>query len=216
MIEIIDVWLNAFIPRDVSGATTVANGIHAGKQAIRGPAFDYFLTDNRGFDATMSASSRMSSRAVITFEKAYLPEVVHLKNRCDATVKLDGDGDVTCNQSADTGRMQATGVTSGCQSDGRLAVRFRFVGSAANACISGSPDIDWNIAVSVFRNADLNTATIEANGVVEPFPAFEMYARARNGPPNRIFGVSPLPGASPFNLFGGPTRNVGGSVYVSG
>jgi len=215
MIDFIEVWLNAFIPGDAAGTVTVANGIHAGKRAFRGPAFDYFLTDNRGFDPAMNASSRMQSRARVVFDYAYTDEAVRLQNRCDATIKIEsGSGRVTSNSAASTSGMKAASVTGECQSDRRLAIQFRLVGSASNPCLPGATDSDWNVAVSAYRSADLNSATVEVSGLVEPFPAFEMYARAPNRSPERLFAVMPAPGATPFDLFGGPTRNVGGTASL--
>ena len=43
MIEVVDVWISAFIPGNVFGSFAVENGVHAGKRAIRGPALDQFF-----------------------------------------------------------------------------------------------------------------------------------------------------------------------------
>jgi hypothetical protein len=49
---------------------------------------------------------------------------------------------------------------------------------------------------------------------VEPFPAFEMYAKADNGAVKTLFRISPTPGSTPWNLPMGPTKAVHGQVTV--
>ena len=60
--------------------------------------------------------------------------------------------------------------------------------------------------LQVSLNMDHTQATVAVDGVVEPFPAFEMYAQSDDKVPAKVlFAVMPLPGASPWNLIGGPT-----------
>lgn len=57
-------WINAFIPRDVSGYTKpVPGGPHRGKTMIPGPnpVSDCYLTDQRDFSNDIHAKSRMHS-----------------------------------------------------------------------------------------------------------------------------------------------------------
>ena len=90
-------------------------------------------------------------------------------------------------------------------------VRFAFEGEANNACVTGSPDIDWIVRVTVERQGNQIVCKAHEGSMVEPFPAFEMYATL-NGNTKAIFQRPPNPGADPWNLPQGPNQPVSGTV----
>jgi hypothetical protein len=84
-------WLNAFIPRDVTGYTSrLSKGPHAGKTAIPLPGIARlwpgntfkqsdagYLTDQRGFDASPDASVRVQSLVEVDVSTLTLARQVH-------------------------------------------------------------------------------------------------------------------------------------------
>jgi hypothetical protein len=55
--------------------------------------------------------------------------------------------------------------------------------------------------------------TVTFDGLIEHFPAVEMYATANDGN-GHLFLDCPLPGSTPWNLIGGPTRTARGSTTI--
>src|SRR5215470_20228046 len=99
-------WLNAFVPRDVSGMTvTRPRGPHAGKTALEGRA--RLLTDQRAFSRDQDATSRMHTRVTIALQE---PEpVVTVTHRADWAITCDREeGEVTCRARADIRRMTSS------------------------------------------------------------------------------------------------------------
>ena len=217
------IWINAFIPRDVDSAIRIENGPYAGKYAIPGPItagdyFDYFLTDNRTFSNDMEEPARMHSRMVFNFDGiygAYGPPFEF--SFCSPTVKLSrSTGVESCKKSASGDRMKVNFLGGSCgDAAGRLSAKFHFIGAASNPCFPGAPDIDWDLQVIAYRNADLKGGTIEVTGLVEPFPAFEMYFQPFEGRAFKVFTIGPEPGSSPFDLIGGPNRHVSTTTSFS-
>lgn len=128
---------------------------------------------------------------------------------CGTTHAIDHDtGAETCSQKADKSRIRVhdlrfippRGFVKA------MNARFRLLGSPGNPCFTGAPNIDWNIGVSltVLRNGSF--AEISLDGVVEPFPAFELIAIVDGRQPKHVVRFPPEPGSSPWNLPGGPTR----------
>ncbi|WP_448956056.1 hypothetical protein [Labrys neptuniae] len=87
----VEIWLNAFIPRDVPGYTqTLPAGPHIGKTAVPLPGVARFhpfntfkdwnagyLTDQRSFSTLSSASVRMRSFAQIELDPPTVNKIVH-------------------------------------------------------------------------------------------------------------------------------------------
>ena len=79
MQNVAEVWINAFIPKTVSGYTeTIGKGVHVNKTAVPlpwqarlwpantiKPRHQGYMTDQRGFDSDKGASVRMQSSATI-------------------------------------------------------------------------------------------------------------------------------------------------------
>lgn len=207
VIQTVKVWLNAFIPRDVDGITEPAPSVHSGKTMLRGPiagVSDCYLTDNRGFDSNIQALSRMHSEIEIDVTG---PTIVSQKHKCDPTHEIDcEDGDEECTRSGDTSRMSFSNLRS---SSGLIKVDLK--ASANNPCQSGSPDIDYEGTIAI----DVGTRTVEFDGRIDEFPAFEMYASINGGDVGtKVFQEMPLPGKSPWNLPGGANRAIKKSVSI--
>ena len=198
------IWICSFIPKDIAGYTSVVpNG--DGKTMISGPlpTSDCFLTDQRTFMNSPTASSRTRS----TVEIDTTTMTLNMQNHhCDNTVEVDcEDGDEECNETPDSSKLKITGFTS---SGSKCS--FVFEGGAGNPCVGPvAPDIDWLVNVTVEKQGGSVSVELGAGSLV--FPAFEMYA-SLNGATKQIFQRSPDPGATPFDLVGPPNKAVTGSA----
>jgi hypothetical protein len=77
-------------------------------------------------------------------------------------------------------------------------------GAANNPCFSGSPDIDYEGTITI----DVPNRKIKFEGLVEPFPAFEMHIAINDGNAIEVFSLPPILGSDPWNLPGSPNRPV--------
>lgn len=207
-IQMVKVWLNAFIPGTVPGLTeTVPDGPHAGKTMLRGPIpgiSDCFLTDNRSFDSYIHASSRMHSELEIDVAD---PSITLEWHNCDFTHEIDcEDGSEECKEQGDTSRMRFSGLHAPSPS----LILVNLNGAANNPCFTGSPDIDYLGTILI----DLNAKTVQFDGLIDAFPAFEMYATANGGAGQPMFRTMPLPGKSPGNLWFGANREQTGKAAI--
>src|SRR5438309_12117762 len=100
----VTVWLNAFVPWDISGLTaTVPDGPHAGKTAIADSTL-FHLTDQRAFSNDPLASSRMHSR--VSIDLAGSEPAVTVTHRCDWAISCNREGgEIVCRARASTRRM---------------------------------------------------------------------------------------------------------------
>lgn len=203
------IWIASFIPQTIAGYTKPVPG-GGGKTMIPGPtpASDCFLTDQRSFSVTPTAASRTRSSVEIDLNTMTLQSQQH---HCDNTVEVDcEDGEVECNKTPDNGRLKVEGFDSA-----GAKCAFSFAGGAGNPCApAGAPDIDWLVHVAVEKQAGNKVVvSLRPNSVVEPFPAFEMYA-SLNGMAKEVFRRSPDPGATPWDLYGDPNKLVTGSATL--
>ena len=201
------IWITSFIPKDIAGYTKPVPG-GGGKTMIPGPTpvNDCFLTDQRSFSNSPNASSRTRSSVEIDMEKMTLLSQQH---HCDNTIEVDcEDGDVECDQTPDKSKLKVNGFASS-----GTKCSFSFAGGAGNPCAGPvAPDIDWLVHVTVQKQgASTVVVKLESGSLVEPFPAFEMYA-SLNGTTKQVFQRPPDPGATPWNLVGPPNKSVSGAV----
>lgn len=203
--ERVTLWVNAFIPKDVPGLSKPAPSAHAGKTMLHGPisgVSDCFLTDNRDFSSKISAPSRMHSE--IEIDVSGLREISQ-RHRCDTTTEIDcEDGDVECSRKGDTSRMRFRNLRGNPTS----LVHVDLTAAANNPCFTGSPDIDYTGTFTI----DPPGGTIEFNGMIDAFPAFEAYAVVDGGAPLTMFRTLPIPGKNPWNLGGSAVRAQTGRV----
>ena len=203
-------WLNAFIPIDLEGAEVVKAGAHAGKTMLPtpGPVDLWFLTDERGFSNAPDANSRMHSEIELWLPTFEVQRELHC---CDDTIQVDKEtGEVVCRETASTENMAFGDIQ--LAADAR-SWRCRLHGATKNSClkvgpIKVSPNLDYDAAISILWNEKLTEFTITFDGLVETYPAFELYASLDGGPAVTVFRLPAAPGTSPVNLAGPPTRAV--------
>lgn len=176
------IWLRAFIP---AGTPAEAAG-------------RCFKTDERSFDANVSASSRVITEFVLVTTnttatvrradgRAYF--------RAGETARIDCRSKVTLERKT----ADVTGLKLGTPAMGDGTVQIVAVASLGNPLTPPvlSPKVDYDATFT------WNTAarTLKARFTVGRFPAFEAYAQLENGQVVRLLAVEPDPNASPFALY---------------
>lgn len=233
------IWINAFIPQTVVGYTKVlAKGPLKGKTAVPLPGLARlnplnlfknwdagYLTDQRTFDSSPSASVRMQSMVEITLSPDV--KVKSTSHTSSGTTEVD----------MDTGTQLDFGVAnmSRCQfsalkvrphttilrtSPGRFpAVRYptsgpptyelELVGQASDPLVSTAADIDYVgvISFGVGGPPDYKGTWVEFAGKIDAFPAFECYA-SLNGQIKTLFTAPPPAGNTVTNLPFGANRSI--------
>lgn len=197
------VWMKAFIPGDVPG-TRDGVGQSAGQKIIGYPAglssvaTDCFWTDTRGFSNDFQASARITHWVQIDTTNWNVTSNCY----CGTTHECDcEDGDIECQQVA-TPRWQYSQVQTTPQ-PGIYGVDFH--GAAADPCVSTAPDVDYNLRILI----DSNQRTVNVQGMIEPFPAFEAYCTVDGGGAHTLFQHSPTSGL--MSLVGNANTGVTGN-----
>ncbi len=204
-IKTVKVWLNAFIPQTVPGKTIPAPAAHTGKSMLNGPIFsECYLSDNRSFDANIGAPSRMHSEIEIdvsgpkeTFHWHYCYETYEINCKTAAAV---------CTKNGRTSDMKFKSLRGSSSS----TIQIDLEGASNNPCYSGSPDIDYEGTFAI----DVGKRTVEFDGKIDDFPAFEGYATANSGAGVMLFNTMPLPGKDPWNLPGKAARVQTGKASI--
>lgn len=208
-------WVNAFIPGRIQGLTSpLVQGPHAGETALAGPrpgANECFLTDQRLFNDDPMSSFRMQALAEIDMAAS----TIRLTANTGKTFRLSCDrGAVQCERRAGADRIRAKNFSSETLADGDRRYFVTLEAAAGNPCVDlagltiPSPDIEWVIRVSVLFERAAGKARVSFDGMVEPFPAFEIYALLNGPRPTVLLQEGPLPGSTPWNLPGSPNRAV--------
>jgi hypothetical protein len=205
-IRSIKFWMNAFIPRDVPKYSKPVPG-HPGLTMIPGPMpwSDCFHTDQRGFSSNIHAKSRMHAEFRLEFGR--LPPTLTQWHNCDYTTECDcDDGDVECHEKGTISRMSFSLLPSRvCSPTGPFEVWMQCC--ANNPCSPssrafGDIDFEGRITVNLFRRS------IEIDGVIDQFPAFEAYATINDGAGVTLFQIPPPPGNTVMNLPGKANRRI--------
>lgn len=200
-------WIKAFIPRDIPNLTKIVpKGPYAGQTMINGPTpfSDCFLTDQRSFSNRVDAKSRLHSEFKIAISGQRLTFTQW--HNCDFTTECDcEDGALECSKKGDTSRMRFKFPTN---PQPWRQMHIDLIGAANNPCYSGSPDVDYEGTIAI----DLAARSIEFDGKVDAFPAFEAYATINDGAGVALFQRLPREGKTPFNLVGGPSESVKGKL----
>ncbi len=165
-------WLNAFIPRDVFGATTMLRGgEYKGLMALSKPPC--YLTDQRNFSNDLRASSRMHSfvKVDLTTSKPVLTQ----QHRCDDLIECDPvSGEVMNKRRVSTSKMtfslEATTPTILI----RWTVRY---GDSVPRAGHGIGEIEYKGTIEI----DPDGAQHRLDIMICLFPAFEGYAAINNG-----------------------------------
>jgi hypothetical protein len=246
-------WINAFIPREVPGYTKlISKGPTAGKTAIslpgmarlnplntinpfnflgdnkvfKGPDIGY-LTDQRDFDKSFDASSRMQSWIEITV--APHPGIVNSGHRSSGTTEVYIDtGEQRGFDRADMSRCSFTplrteppAIRGGTYRTPLLGIplsveypvsgdpihKVELSAAAGDPLVSAAADIDYKGTISVQMSA--TRCHVSFDGFIDDFPAYDCYAQV-GGVTKLLFKVPPPKGNSVTDLLGGPSRRVMG------
>jgi hypothetical protein len=91
-------------------------------------------------------------------------------------------------------------------------------GAAHHPCSTAAVffgDIDFTGTIFIqFSTADPSSATVAFNGLIEPFPAYEMYATVNDGAGLPLFQIRPKIGVGPASITGPPNIPASGSTVI--
>ncbi len=187
-------WFQAFIPNTLAGAHVQPTGPFKGRQVFEGPPLPFhynscFETDERGFDSTWGASSRVAF--MIEFDTA--TGTVTKTTRSDTTFEVDcTSGDVKCLKTPSP--SVSVGVIPPLLPHSQR-YDVSYAATANDPCVFGSPDI----AIRGNFIIDLASRTVEYRPLITLFPAIEMYADLGAG---AVTGFTHAPASSSvFSLF---------------
>jgi hypothetical protein len=216
-IQVIRIWLNAFIPKDLESARPVPGDRHAGETMLPtpGPINAWFLTDQRGFSSDIAASSRMHSEVEIDVVQRNVSREFH---KCCDSIQIDADsGDELCHETADTAAMAFSGFKV---THHERAFSIDLKAASKNPCLKlasleVSPNLDYEGTFTITLDESYREALVTFEGKIETYPAFECYASVNDGLPKTVFLAEVVPGANPLNLVGPPTRDMSVRVKLS-
>jgi hypothetical protein len=208
-------WVNAFLPGQIDNLTfPLVQGPHMGETVLEGPkpgAKECFLTDQRSFSDDPSSSFRV--QALVEIDMA--ASTLKLTSGTGKTLRLSCDkGTVQCDKRAGADRIRAKNFSSETLGGGDRRYFVTLEAAAGNPCVDltgvsiPSPDIDLNFRISVLFERSTGKVRVSFDGMIEPFPAFEMYAIHNGTKPTALFREGPLPGSGPWSLPGSPNRAV--------
>jgi hypothetical protein len=223
----ISLWCRAFIPEKVLKSdsselsqTITATG-HSGKKVIPLIPFvpngftPYFHTDDRTFSSDKKASSRAYCEVLVDLVSG---QVNVISKRCDPTLMFKSLTDPSPESKVgDSSKLVAKDVSAVSETNGGRVITFTLRGEADNPFFPPaiSPDIDWDLKIIVEVDAGLTMGRVAIQGLVDPFPAYEMYLSTNpNNQINEVFRISPAPGMDPSKLYGDPNIKVEGTTPI--
>lgn len=216
-IRTVKLWIKAFIPGTYEHAAIVpGDGAHSGKTMLNSlwVVNRCFLTDQRAFSSDIHAEARMHSE--IEFDLAKGKENYQF-HHCYETIEVDcKTGIEKCRAHGSTTRMQFHDIE--VSADKKL-YRMEIKAGSRNPCvkiarIKVTPSLDYAGSITIACTDDPCKAIVTFRGKVEEYPAFEMYARANDGPIETVFQVDVAPSATVSDLRGAPAREVTGSAEI--
>ncbi|MCU0545584.1 MAG: DUF3238 domain-containing protein [Oscillatoriaceae cyanobacterium Prado104] len=220
-LKLISLWCRAFIPGVVLNSDgtefsqTITAAGHTGKKVIPGPLglLGFFHTDDRTFLSEKTASARAYCEILVDLVSN---QVSVASRRCDPTLKFKSLTDSSPESAVgDSSRLVIKDVSITNEPNGGRVLTFNLRGEANNPLAPGSPDIDWDLKVLLEVDTGLMMGRVTVKGLVDPFPAYEMYLSTNlSSPPNQVFQISPAPGKDPWNLIGNPTIPVEGASPI--
>ena len=217
-IHTIKIWFKAFIPNTYAEVDHVpGNGEHAGKTMLStlGMVNRCFLTDQRAFSPDVHAEARMHSELEIDVAKR---KSVYEFHHCYETIEVDcRTGEEKCRKRGDTTNMKFENFTA---SEDGLTYTVDLTCSSKNPCVTVatvqvSPNVDYYGSIRVTLAEDRCSATVGFEGMVEAYPAFEMYVGLNGsdiGQP--VLQIDVQPDATVKDITGAPTRQVSNAVIV--
>jgi hypothetical protein len=231
------IWINAFIPRTVAGYTrAIPNGIHRAKTAVPLPAValanplnwslhtdNGFLTDQRGFDSSRTASVRMRSLAVVELSP---PSLVSQSHTSSGTTQVDmvtgavrGFARARMSDCSFQLVLPPHRVQLGSRSASAVApaaspiMTLGLHAAASDPLVRGAANIVYAGDFVIAPAKTSSHVTVEFVGKVDAFPAFEGYA-SLNGVTKALFTLLPSPGNTVLDLALFKFRQVKGAVTL--
>jgi len=243
---IVSFWLSAFIPKTVTGYTKVLMaGPHMGKTAIPLPGIartwpgnmtkDWdagYLTDQRGYDPSPTASARMQSRVDVEVLGPALLSESHTSSGTTEVNLVTGvqTGFAVANMArcrfvvaSQTGpRLPGVGAhfaagqggpnypTTNRATPGMYgSLTLRLKAAAGDPLVGAAADIDYNGTITISGGGVPGSLMVAFQGLIDAFPAYDCYA-SFNGVTKEIFHSDPPPGNTVANLLGPANRPVSG------
>jgi hypothetical protein len=239
-VRTIRLWVNAFIPSHIPGYTTdIPSGPLQGQTMLLGPPGPpgSFLTDQRQFANSIDAAAQMHSHACLTFP-AGKPKLVQW-HQCQFASELRADDDQhelrpetseeSLDEPSDISRMNFTLLPH--PSLIHDAETQRLISSLSRPdrttdesrihlmvdCSSRFPSDKLaehfgDVTCRGVAQIDLEAKTVEFNGKVGRFPAYEMYLSINDAPGIPVFRLSPPRGAETLNRAGAALRVMRGTA----
>lgn len=214
-IKTIKLWLKAFVPGSYDQAITVpGTGEHAGK-TMHMLLNRAFLTDQRGFSSDIHAVARMHSEIEIDLVRG---KQVYEFHHCYEMIEVDvRTGEEKCRKLGDTENMHFSDVEF---HEDRSGCSFALKASSKNPCISIAtvkimPNLDYEGTIRITLTQERKGADVSFEGLVEAYPAFEMYAAVNGGAPQTIFQLPIAEGASAADLIGAPNRRISIQTHLT-
>jgi hypothetical protein len=230
-------WLSAFIPKDVPNYTRkMTKGTNSGKTAIPLPSIARlnpgnlfkdlaagYLTDQRTFNSSKSASARMRSLAEVELSPL---KVALTSQTTSGTTEVNIDTGATTDYAmCDMSRCKFGALTLVKKDPlaeameavtGRKPVvaRMKLKAAAFDPLVASAADIDYEGTFTITLDHDAGSLTVDFNGKIDDFPAYECYATFNNVT-KALFKVPPPAGNTVANLLGGATRATKGSVVFT-
>jgi len=244
-------WISAFIPKTVLGYTQIIpKGIHSGKTAVPLPGVARtwpgnwgkdldagYLTDQRGFNDSQTASHRMQSLAVIDL---VTKKMIHSAHTTSGTTEVNlKSGKQTGFKNADMSRcefkqlepkfrgpppfggvgahLKATqgGTTFPGQTrpdpPAKGPAILQLVAKAGDPLVGMAADIDYTGTLTVSPTSASGKVTVSYEGRIDDFPAYDAYVTC-GGVTKNILKNNPPAGNTVVDLLGFAKRNVKGSV----
>ena len=178
-------WLNAFIPRDILGATTMLReGEYKGLTLLSGPPC--YLTDQRNFSNDLRAPSRMHSLAKVDLTAS--DPVLTQHHRCDELIECDPlSGEVLRKHRGSMSKMNFCLLATAPQILVQMDCRYT---DAVSRVAYGIGEIEYKGTIEI----DPTARSIDIDMMICLFPAFEAYAVINDGPAAILFRHAPPAG----------------------
>src|SRR5690606_887846 len=208
-------WMKAFIPGQHEQALPVpGDGEHSGKTMIM-LLKRAFLTDQRDFSDDIHAPAQMHSEMEVDLVRE---KQVYEFHHCYETIEVDPKtGREKCRKTGSTENMHFSEVEFW---ENGLGFSAALKASSKNPCLAVAtvkimPNLDYEGTIRVALTEDRKSAAVSFDGLVESYPAFEMYASVNGGEPQTVFRVPIAEGATAADLLGPPNRHISESVHVT-
>ena len=184
-IRSITFWLNAFIPRDITGATTILReGDYKGLMALSAPPC--YLTDQRNFSNDIRARSRMHSMAKV--DRADSEPALTQRHRCDELIECDPvSGELRGQRRGSTSSMKFS--LSATEPTILIRMDCKYTDPLAPGA-HGIGEIEYKGTIEINPAARI----IEIDLMICLFPAFEAYTAIEDHPRAILFRHAPPPG----------------------